>query len=84
VLLGVVAALFVAIGVITLMRHASCDRLNEERVAHLEPGHDVPGPDSIYVIGVGPGPPKSEILPYLEAEAAMLRAGCELPGTVHP
>jgi hypothetical protein len=34
------------------------------------------------VIGVGPGPPPSQIVPYLEAEAEMVRAGCSLPATV--
>ena len=37
---------------------------------------------TFYVIGVGPGPPPSHIVPYLEAEAEMTRAGCSLPATV--
>jgi hypothetical protein len=84
VILALVASLFAAIGVFTFLRHASCDRLDAERVSYLEPGHDTPGPGSIYVKGVGPGPPKSEILPYLEAEAAMTRAGCDVPALVGP
>ena len=84
VLFAVVAALFAAIGVMTLLRHSSCDRLDAERVSHLEPGYDTPGPGSIHVIGVGPGPPRSEITAYLEAEAAMTRAGCSLPARVEP
>ena len=76
VLVAVVAAFFVVVGVLTLMRESSCDRLDAARVEHLEPGHDTPGPGSIYVIGVGPGPPPSELFEYLEAEAEMERAGC--------
>ena len=76
VLVALVAAFFVVVGVLTLMRQSSCDRLDAARVEHLEPGHDTPGPGSIYVIGVGPGPPPSELFEYLEAEAEMERAGC--------
>jgi len=76
VLLALVAVFFVLVGVLTLTRQSSCDRLDEARVEHLEPGHDTPGPGSIYVIGVGPGPPASELFEYLEAEAEMERAGC--------
>lgn len=65
---------------LTLLRQGECDRLDAVRVSHLEPGHDTPGPGSIYVIGVGPGPPQSEITQYWEAEAAMERASCDLPG----
>jgi hypothetical protein len=82
VVLGVVVALFTAIGVLTFMRHVSCGRLDAERISHLEPGFETPGPGSIHVIGVGPGPPKSEIIPYLEAEQAMVRAGCQVPALV--
>jgi hypothetical protein len=80
VLLGLAAAFLLWVGVLTYARHASCDRLNAERLSHLEPGHDTRGPGSIYVIGVGPGPPPPEITEYWEAEAAMERAGCEVPG----
>jgi hypothetical protein len=76
VLLALAAAFFTWVGVLTILHQSSCDRLDAERISHLEPGHDTPGPGSIYVIGVGPGPPRSEILQYLEAEAAMERAGC--------
>jgi hypothetical protein len=76
VLVALVATFFVVVGVLTLMRESSCDRLDAARVEHLEPGHDTPGPGSIYVIGVGPGPPPSELFEYLEAEAEMERAGC--------
>ncbi|MET0802039.1 MAG: hypothetical protein ABWZ53_12840 [Actinomycetota bacterium] len=81
-LLAIVGALVVAIGVLSLLRTSACDRLDAERVAHLEPGHDTPGPGSINVIGVGPGPPKSQIIEYLEAESAMMQAGCEVPDPV--
>lgn len=80
VLLALVAGFFIWVGVFALMRNAECDRLDAVRVSYLEPGHDTQGPGSIYVIGVGPGPPPSQIMPYLEAEAAMERAGCDVPG----
>lgn len=83
-LVAIVAAFFAAIGVLTFFRNSACERLNAERISHLEPGHDTPGPASMNVIGVGPGPPKSQILEYLEAEAAMVRAGCDLPELVGP
>ena len=53
-LLAIVGALVVAVGVLSLLRTSACDRLDADRVAHLEPGHDTPGPGSINVIGVGP------------------------------
>jgi hypothetical protein len=81
VLLALAAAFFAWLGVLKILHHASCDRLDAVRISHLEPGHDTRGPGSIYVIGVGPGPPRSEILQYWEAEAAMERAGCDLPGS---
>ena len=83
-LVAIVGAFSVAIGVLSLLRTSACDRLDAERIAHLEPGHDVPGPGSVNVIGVGPGPPKSEIIEYLEAESAMMQAGCEVPARVQP
>lgn len=84
VLVALVASVGAAIGLLTFLKHTSCDRLDAERVSFLEPGHDTPGPGSIFVKGVGPGPPKSEIVPYLEAEAAMTRAGCYVPALVGP
>jgi hypothetical protein len=84
ILLALVAALFAAAGFLSITRQSSCDRLDAARVAHLEPGHDSPGPGSIYVRGVGPGPPPSELQQYLEAEAEMLRAGCEVAHPVLP
>ena len=83
-LLTIVGTLSLAVGVLSLLRTSACDRLDAERVAHLEPGHDVPGPGSVNVIGVGPGPPESQIIEYLEAESAMMQAGCELPARVQP
>jgi hypothetical protein len=82
VVLALLAALLAAAAVLTLSRHSACGRLNDERLSHLEPGHAHPGPDSIYVKGVGPGPPPSEVVAYYEAEAAMENAGC--PGTGRP
>jgi hypothetical protein len=80
VLVALAATFFLLIGGLKLLRQNSCDRLDSVRVSYLEPGHDTPGPGSIYVIGVGPGPPRSEVLDYLEAEAAMANAGCDVPG----
>ena len=84
VLLALAVGFFVWTGGLRLLHRSECNRLDAARVAHLEPGHDTPGPGSIYVIGVGPGPPKSQIIQYLEAEAAMNRAGCDLPAVVGP
>jgi hypothetical protein len=74
VLIAVIAAFFVVVGVLALLKHESCDRLDAERVSHLQLGHDTPGPGSIYVKGVGTD--RSEITEYLEAVAAMESAGC--------
>lgn len=79
VVLALLVGFLVATGTLSLLRGSACDRLNAERLSHLEPGHDMPGPGSIYVKGVGPGPPPSEIIEYLEAAAAMQEAGCEFP-----
>lgn len=83
-LIAIVASLLIAIGVFAFFRDSACDRLDAERIAHLEPGHDTPGPGSVNVVGVGPGPPESEIIEYLEAEQAMVRARCEVPELVRP
>ena len=74
VVIAVVAAFFVAVGVLDLLKHRSCDRLDAERVSHLLPGHDTNGPASIYVRGIGTD--RSEITEYLIAVSAMERAGC--------
>ena len=84
VLAGVLVAFFAVIGVLSLMRDSSCGRLDAVRVAHLQPGHDTPGPSSIYVKGIEPGPPPSELEAYLEAEAEMHKAGCDVPGALLP
>jgi hypothetical protein len=84
ILLALLAAFFLAVGVLALFSQSACDRLDAVRVSHLEPGHDRPGTGSIYVKGVGPGPPPSELLQYYEAEAAMERAGCEGTGRPGP
>lgn len=80
VLLALAAAFFLWTGVLSFLRHQSCDRLDAERISHLLPGHVTRGPESIYVKGIEPGPPPSEITEYWEAEAAMERAGCDVPG----
>lgn len=84
VLLALLAAFFTVVGVFSILSQSACDRLNEVRLSHLEPGHDSPGPGSIYVKGVGPGPPPSQLSQYFEAEAAMEKAGCEGTGRSGP
>ena len=84
ILLALAAAFLAVVGFLAIMRQSSCDRLDAARVSHLEPGHDSPGPGSIYVKGVRPGPPPSELQQYLEAEAEMLRAGCKVAHPVLP
>lgn len=84
VVLAVVGAFFVAVGVISMLRDESCERLNDARLEHLESGHDTPGPGSENVIGVGPGPPPSQLFQYLEAASEMQRAGCDVPGDTGP
>ena len=80
VLLALAVVFAACTGVITILHQRTCDRLDAVRASYLEPGHATQGPGSIYVIGVGPGPPPSKILPYLEAKEAMTRAGCAVPG----
>jgi hypothetical protein len=80
ILLGLVAALFIVAGAFSLLHRATCNRLDAERVSHLQPGHITRGPASIYVIGIDPGPPPSQLEAYWAAESAMDRAGCEIPG----
>ena len=84
VLVGVLVAFFALIGVLSLLRDSSCGRLDALRVAHLQPGHETPGPNSMYVKGIDPGPPPSELDAYLEAEAEMHKAGCDVPGALLP
>jgi hypothetical protein len=79
VLLAIAAAFLAWAGVLSLLRGSSCGRLEAERISHLEPGHVTRGPDSIYVKGIAPGPPPSEITEYWEAVSAMQNAGCEVP-----
>ena len=84
VLAGVLIAFFVVIGLLSLLRDSSCGRLDALRVAHLEAGHDTPGPNSMFVKGIEPGPPPSELEAYLEAESDMHQAGCDVPGGLLP
>ena len=84
VLVAVLVAFFAVIGVLSLLRDSSCGRLNALRVAHLQAGHETPGPHSIYVKGIEPGPPPSELEAYLEAESEMHKAGCDVPGAILP
>jgi hypothetical protein len=80
VVLALGVAVLLASGVLTMLHGRSCDRLDAERISHLQPGHTTRGPGSIYVIGIEPGPPPSQIREYWEAEAAMERADCDVPG----
>ena len=80
VLIGLAVAFGVVVWLFGLSHRRTCDRLDGERVSHLLPGHVTAGPGSIYVIGIEPGPPPSQLIPYLEAAEAMDRAGCDLPG----
>lgn len=84
IVIALVGGFFLAIGVLDFFHGSACNRLNAERLSHLEPGREHPGPDSIHVIGVGPGPPPSELDEYYEAEAAMENAGCEGTGRPGP
>jgi hypothetical protein len=84
VVLALIAAFFLAVGLLSLMRNSACDRLNDARLQHLEPGHEEPGPGSLYVIGVGTGPPPSQLEEYYAAEAEMENAGCEGTGRPGP
>jgi hypothetical protein len=84
VVLALLAGFFAAVGVLSIMHGRSCGRLNDVRLSYLEPGHIHPGPASISVKGVGPGPPPSELDQYYEAEAAMERAGCSGTGSPGP
>jgi len=84
VVAALIGAFFAAVGVVALLRDSSCDRLNDARIAHLEPGHETPGPNSMYVRGIEPGPPPSQLEAYLEAEAEMQRDGCDVPGALLP
>ena len=80
VLLALAVAFFLAVGVLELFHRSACGRLDAERVSHLLPGHTTRGPHSIYVIGIEPGPPPSQITQYWEAVSAMQEAGCDVPG----
>ena len=80
VLLALAVAFAFAVGLLGLSHQRTCDRLDAQRVSHLLPGHETRGPGSIYVIGISPGPPPSQIIQCWEDEAAMKRAGCDVPG----
>ena len=67
-----------------VLRHRGCPRpgarrdvrpTESDRLAALEPGHDTPGAEYVYVRGVGTE--RSMLRDYLEAEAAMMEADCE-------
>jgi hypothetical protein len=78
ILVGVLVAFFAIIGSLTLIRDRACNRLEAEMRSYLEPGHDSPGPDYLYVRGVGTD--RSQLRGYLEAQGAMIGAGCSEPG----
>jgi hypothetical protein len=77
ILVALVLAFFVLTGGISLLRGRTCDRLDDERVALLEPGHDTPGPGYTYVLGMGTE--ASRYTDYRAAESALMNAGCEFP-----
>lgn len=80
IVLALALAVLLAYGALTMLQGRSCDRLDAERISHLQPGHTTRGPDGIYVIGIEPGPPPSQIMEYWEAVSAMNEAGCAVPG----
>ena len=80
IVLALAVGVLLAAGVLSVLRGSACDRLDAERVSHLLPGHTTRGPESIYVIGLEPAPPPSQITEYWEAVSAMRNAGCEVPG----
>lgn len=84
VVVALLAVMLVLAWGLSMLRDRTCGRLDAERISHLEPGHLHPGPDSIYVKGIGPGPPPSELVAYYEAEAAMESAGCGGTGRPGP
>ena len=49
ILVALAAVFLIWVGVLKVLRQTSCDRLDAERISHLEPGHDTRGPGSIYV-----------------------------------
>jgi hypothetical protein len=73
-LVAIVVAFFAVVGTLSLARDRSCDRLEAEMRSHLEPGHDSPGPDYIYVRGVGSD--RSQLREFLDAQGAWIGAGC--------
>ena len=75
ILAALIAAYFAIVGILALARDETCDRLESERLAALQPGHDTPGPEYVYVRGMGTE--RSMLKDYLEAEAAMVQADCE-------
>lgn len=78
-LLAAIVVVFLAIvGSLSLIRDRGCDRLEAEMLSYLEAGHDSPGPDYTYVRGVGTE--RSQLREYLEAQGAMMGAGCAEPG----
>jgi hypothetical protein len=74
-LIAIVVAFFAVVGTLSLTRDRSCDRLEAEIRSYLEPGHDSPGPDYIYVRGVGTD--HSQLREYLDAQGALIGAGCD-------
>jgi hypothetical protein len=75
VLVALVLGYLALIGILSLVRGQTCDRLLTQRAATLESGHDSPGPGYVHVRGVGTD--RSMLQDYLEADAAMMEAECE-------
>lgn len=77
ILVALAAAFFLLAGGFSLLRGRTCDRLDDARVALLEPGHELPGPGYTFVIGMGTD--DSRYADYRAAESALMNAGCEVP-----
>jgi hypothetical protein len=77
-LVAIVVAFLAIVSSLSLIRDRGCDRLEAEMLSYLEPGHDSPGPDYVYVRGVGTD--RSQLREYLDAQGALIGADCDEPG----
>jgi len=77
ILVGVLVAFFAIVGTLALIRDQGCDRLKAEMLSYLEPGHDSPGPDYIYVRGVGTD--RSQLREFLDAQGSWIGSDCSEP-----
>jgi len=77
-LVALVVAFGAIIGGLSLVRDRACDRLKAEMLSYLEPGHDSPGTDYIYVRGVGTD--RSQLREFLDAQGSWIGSDCSEPG----